>query len=234
MQQEEKIAESLYELSTQLVGQINSSERHLAPISWFPTSSSFPDPKVELKKIDNFLVKMRKHPGHEWLAKQPDFDRCLHLFEKEVDKSKESELDISRKKMRLLHAIAGCGWQILDESSWIPRKFSKSEKVRVIEIATELLNFTKEGLGRPDYPIMKNLEEPLMQFIDHMQTATKREYTGLADRQREVAIRFTLCLRDFGLKRSKVVELLESTFLIFDIDLGHRTAQNYVREGFAR
>ena len=137
-------------------------------------------------------------------------------------------------RTRLLHAIAGSGWQLLDESSWIPKTISKEEKDRAVEIAVELLTFIQDGVSRPDHPVMQRLEDPLVQFIKEMRMKRKRGYQNSAYRQKEIAIRFTLCLRDFGLIKERVVDLLKLAFSIFDFDLGHRTAQNYVREGFKR
>ena len=235
MKQEQQLAENLYKLAIELAEQVNTTDRSLAPPHslWnvVPGSTKI---KAELEKINEFSEKIDKHPGFTWMTKKPIFKEALQYFEKEIRKIQDSEFEIARMKIRLLQAIAGSGWQLLDDLSFLPRKIPKKEKDRAIEIATELLTFVNDGVGRPDYLIVQNMEEPLIQFIHHMTMEAKREYSGPADRQREIAIRFALCLRDFGLKQSKVVELLESTFSIFGFNLGHRTAQRHVAKAFAR
>jgi len=211
------------QLGFELVENIKSTDQSLA----LPES-------VQLNKISDFTEEIRKHPGFVWLNKKAEFKEALQLFEEEIRKIEDSEIAIARMRIRFFHAIAGSGWQLLSESSWIPQTISKKEKGHAVKIASELLTYVIGALGRPDYPVMKGLEKPLRQFIKQIQTETKTEYKGPDYRQKEIAINFALCLRDFGLKKSKVVELLESSFSIFKVDLGHRTAQSYVREGFER
>jgi len=237
---QEQIVMNLGELAMELNEQSSSLEKSL-----FPDPSTFwsvgpgsvsPNPNINamLRSLNKSVEEIHGHPGFVWLERSPHFDETLQFFEKEINKVEDSEFNIARKRVRLLEAIAWSGWLLLNDSSWTPRKFSRAEKTHAVEIATELLAFAKNGLGRPDHRVMQSLEGPLVQFIDHMQADTKREYAGPADRHKEIAIRFVLSLRDFGLKQSKVVELLESTFSIFDSDLGHRTAQRHVQQGFAR
>jgi len=235
MKQQTQLAQDLYQLAIEIVEYMNASERALAPRDiWNNPHGSFPDVDAGLQKLNRFTEEIRKHPGFVWLAKKSDFNDALQFFEEEIRKIEDSELEIARMKTHLLHAIAGSGWQLLDDSSWTPKKISKKEKENAVNRANELLTFVKDGLGRPDYPVMQNLAEPLTQFIHHMQMDTKREYSGPSDRQKEIAINFALGLRYFGLKQSKVGELLKSAFLIFDFDLGDRSAQRYVSEAFTR
>lgn len=236
MKQQEQVAKWLYQLAIELIEQIKSTDRSLRtyPSAWSVAPSSFPDVDTELQKQTEFTEAIRKHPGFVWLAKKSDFNDALQFFEKEIRKIQDSELDIARMRIGLLYAIACSGWRLLDDSSLIPRKLSKSEKAHAVEIAHELLIFVAEGFLRPDYRVMQSLEEPLIQFIKYMNMDTKREYSGPGVRPREIAIEFVLVVRIFGLKQSKVVELLDSVFSIFDIALVHRTAQRYVKEAFAR
>ena len=237
MKQQEQVGKDLYQLAVELGEQVRATDRSLFPdpsMMWSDDPDPFPNIEAERQKLNRFLGEIRKHPGYIWLANQSDFNAALQIFDEEIRKIQDSDFEIARMRTRLLCAIAGSGWQLMDDSSYIPRRILKDEKERVVEIAGELLTFVHDGVGRPDYPVMQSLEEPLIQFIHRMQMDTRQEYKGPDYRQKEIAIRFALCLRDFGLIKSRVAELLASAFSIFDIDLGHRQAQRHVKEAFSR
>lgn len=233
LKQQEQIAEILYDLSTELGGQLRFTERPLMR-SESPWTTLPVDTEAMLRELNGITENIRKHRGLVWLRKQPNFNDAIQFFDEEIGRVEESEFETNRMRLRLIKIISGSGWQLLDESSWVPPTISKKDKDRAADIASELLTFVSNTTGRPDHPTMQALEGPLTRFIVMMKSKTKREYKGQDYRNEQIAINFAYRTRNFKLKKGKIVELLEMTFSIFDVDLGHRTAQNYVNRGLAR
>ena len=230
MEQQEQIANELSDLTDQLGRQIDSTERSLER-TW---SAPRLDADAELESINKFLEDIRKHRGFVWLTKRPEFSETLALFEKTINALEKSEFNIARMKVRLLKAISASGYQILNDSSWLPRTISKKDKKRATEVALELLAFVQNETGRRDAKIMRDLQKPLSRFVSELREQTSSEYMGPNYRQEDTATNFIVHIRNFGLDKRHQVELLESTFSIFGAELGHRTAQNYVNKGLER
>jgi hypothetical protein len=231
MKSKKQIAEKMSDLAIKCGEQTRSIEQKLDRC---PDKQSLTD----LLHWENiiFAQSIRNHQGFLWLESQRDYNRTIEIFENEAAKvdSECPNLALFRMRLRLIQAIAASGWELLDESSFLPKTYSKKEKRKAIELATELLNFVQDRTGRSDAEALGRIEKPLTQFIAELSSQTQKEYAGPNYRQEDTATNFVKMLRGFDLKNAAIVTMLESTFLIFDCELGHRTAQNYVKKGLAR
>jgi len=228
-----QVGENLWKLAVELTAQIVELGRFITVSLWDPKASML----GFLYGIDRgakkpFTEEICKHPGFIWLFRQSEFDAAFQYFEQRIEKNEPGEWEIVSLKMQFLHSFAGSGWQAFSDSSWLPRKISTSEKVRAVEIAIELLIFVKAGLGRPDYPVMENLEDPLTKFVEQIQIEKKREYSGPTNRQKEILLRLARTIQTLGLKQRDVVRLVDAGSAVFGFDLSHRTVQRYVSESF--
>ena len=150
-QVQEQVGENLYELAIELNAQIDEVQRLLGAVASLGATStpgSFFGTHRGAK--DAFTAEICKHEGFIWLFRQSEFKDAFEYFEKRIEKPRVSEWQIALLKLYFLKAFAGSGWQAFSESSWLPRKISKTEKDRALAIATELLTFVRDGLGRPD------------------------------------------------------------------------------------
>ena len=230
-----QVATNLGDLAIELQAQIRELSRFMTVSLWDPEASM---PRF-LHGIDRgakkpFTEEICKHSGFIWLFRQSEFDEAFQYFAQQIEKIKPGEWQIIvLKKMKFLYYFAGIGWQAFSDSISLPRKITTSEKARAVEIAKELLIFVKAGIGRPDYPVMENLEDPLTEFVKQIQSETKREYSGPTDRPKEILLRLARIIQRLGMKQRDVVRIVDAASAVFGFDVGHRTVQRYVTELFS-
>ena len=111
------------------------------------------------------------------------------------------------------------------------KTISKEKKTRAVQLATELLAFSEEGIGRPDFIYMDALRHPLRRFIDYFDKDTPREYS--TDRLKYILTNLALRLHELGLKKKDVVILVDYGVVIFNFDRSHRQVQRYVSDAFS-
>ncbi len=235
MKKRTQVGENLRKLAVELAAQIVELKRFMTVSLWDP-KASMPGFLYEMDQGAKkpFTKQICKHPGFIWLFRQSEFDAAFQYFEQRTEKNNPGEWQIVSLKMEFLYSFAGYGWQALSDSRRLPRKISTSEKERAVEIAIELLIFVKAGLGRLDYPVMENLEDPLTKFVKQIQIETKREYSGPTNRQKELLLRMARTIALLGMKPRDVVRLVEAGSAVFGFDLSHRTIQRYVSEVFSQ